>query len=71
MSATIKQIKLNNTNVPVIFEKYDLLPIFNLQLIFQNSGYIKDGNKSGLTNLSAKLLNEGTLKDGSVKFARK
>jgi len=71
MSATIKQIKLNDTNVPVIFEKYNSLPIFNLQLVFQNSGYINDNDKSGLTNLSAKLLNEGTLKDGSVKFARK
>ncbi len=71
MSATIKDIKINNTTVPVIFEKHPTLPIFNLQLIFQDSGYIKDNNKSGLTNLTAKLLNEGTKTDGAVAFARK
>ena len=71
MSATIKQIKCNNTKVPVVFEKFNTLPIFNLQLVFTNSGYIKDANKPGITNITAKILNEGTKKDGSVKFARK
>ncbi len=71
MSATIKQITINNTGVPIIFEKHPTLPIFNLQLVFKNSGYIQDKDKSGLTSLSAKLLNEGTLKDGAVEFARK
>ncbi len=71
MGATIKEIKINNTKVPTIFEKHNSLPIFNLQLVFQNSGYMQDKGKSGLTNLTAKFLNEGTLKDGAVKFARK
>ncbi len=71
MSAAIKQIKMDNTKIPVIFEKHKSLPIFNFQLVFKNSGYIQDNDKSGLTNLTAKLLNEGTLKDGAVKFARK
>lgn len=71
MSATINDLKYNDTKIPVIFEKDNALPIFNLQLIFQNSGYIKDKKLSGLTNLTAKLLNEGTKKDGAITFARK
>ncbi|VAY87366.1 Zinc protease-like protein [hydrothermal vent metagenome] len=70
MSATIRNIKINDTMVPIIFEKHSSLPIFNLQLIFKNSGFIVDKNQSGLTSLSAKLLNEGTKKDGVIKFAR-
>jgi predicted Zn-dependent peptidase len=71
MSANIKNITVNNIKIPIIFEKYSSLPIFNLQLVFKNSGYITDGIKSGLTNLTAKILNEGTLEEGAVKFARK
>lgn len=70
MSATLKKIQFNNTNVPVIFEKNNNLPIFNLQLVFQNSGYINDSNSIGITNLTAKMLNEGTKKDGAIQFAR-
>ncbi len=71
MGTEIKHIKVNNINIPVIFEKQKTLPTFNLQLVFQNSGYIQDGKLSGLANLSAKLLNEGTKSLGSVKFAQK
>lgn len=71
MGATIKQLQLNNTEIPVIFEKHKTLPIFNLQLVFKNSGYSQDANNNGITNLVAKMLNEGTLQDGSVNFARK
>ena len=71
MSAEIKHIKINDIKIPVIFERQSSLPTLNLQLVFQNSGYIQDKDKSGLANLSAKLLNEGTKKLGSVKFAQK
>ncbi|MEA3384248.1 MAG: pitrilysin family protein [Campylobacterota bacterium] len=71
MAATLKNIKHNNTDIPVIFEKHNTLPIFNLQLVFKNSGYINDIKQPGLTNVTAKLLNEGTLKDGAINFARK
>ncbi|MEA2050883.1 MAG: pitrilysin family protein [Campylobacterota bacterium] len=71
MAATIKHIKHNDTNIPTIFEQHKTLPIFNLQLVFKNSGYINDKNNPGLTNLTAKILNEGTKKDGSINFARK
>jgi predicted Zn-dependent peptidase len=71
LSAIIKDIKHNGVDIPIIYEQYKALPIFNLQLVFKNSGYINDNNKHGLTNLCAKLLNEGTKSDGSVKFANK
>jgi len=70
MSATLKEIQNNNTTIPVIFEKNNNLPIFNLQLVFQNSGYINDKKKIGITNLTAKILNEGTKKDGAISYAR-
>lgn len=71
LSATIKNITINNIEIPVIYEKQEMLPTFNLQLVFQNSGYIQDGKKNGLCSLSASLLNEGTKKLGSVNFAHK
>jgi len=71
MSATIKEIKHNNTKIPVIFEKNKSLPIFNLQLVFTNSGYINDDNLPGIRSVISKILNEGTKKDGAVNFARK
>ena len=70
MPATLKEIQKNNTNIPVIFEKYNALPIFNLQLVFQNSGYMNDKKNIGITNITAKILNEGTKKDGAINYAR-
>ncbi len=70
MAATIKHINIKGVSVPVVFEKNKNLPILNLQLVFKNSGYIQD-NISGLASTSAKLLNEGTKKLGSTKFAEK
>ena len=71
MSATIKHIDIKGVQIPVIFEEQKALPILNLQLVFQNSGYIQDKNKSGLVSLSSKLLNEGTKELGATKFAEK
>lgn len=70
MSATLSHIDINGTKVPMIFEQSKNLPIVSMQLVFQNSGYLTD-TKQGLVKLSAKLLNEGTKKDGSVGFATK
>ncbi|MGM0518221.1 MAG: M16 family metallopeptidase [Campylobacterota bacterium] len=71
MSAELKHIKVKGIEVPVIFEKQTSIPTLDVQLVFRNSGYIQDKNKSGLANLSSKLLNEGTKKLGSTKFAQK
>jgi len=70
MSATLSHIDINGTKVPMIFEEDKNLPIVSMQLVFQNSGYLTD-RKKGLVKLTAKLLNEGTKKDGSVGFATK
>ncbi len=70
MSATLRQLDINNTKVPLIFEENSNLPIVSMQLIFQNSGSLSDA-KDGLAKLSAKLLNEGSKEDGSVGFATK
>lgn len=70
MSATLSQLKVNNTEVPFIFEENKNLPIVSMQLVFKNSGTLSD-SKDGLTQISAALLNEGTKKDGSVGFATK
>lgn len=71
MSANIEHIDIDGIKIPVVFEKQKSLPILNLQLVFQNSGYIQDKNKSGLASFSSKLLNEGTKELGSTKFAQK
>ncbi|MCG3655516.1 M16 family metallopeptidase [Aliarcobacter butzleri] len=70
MSATIKHINIKGIEVPIIFEEQKDLPILNLQLVFQNSGYIQDKDKSGLVNLSSSILNEGTKELGSSNFAQ-
>ena len=70
MGATIKHIDIKGVQIPVIFEEQKALPILNLQLVFQNSGYIQDKDKSGLVSLSSKLLNEGTKELGATAFAQ-
>ena len=70
MSATLSSLTINTTKVPLIFEEDKNLPIISMQLIFKNSGSLTD-KKDGLVKLTAKLLNEGTLKDGSTGFATK
>jgi len=70
MGATIKHIDVKGVQIPVIFEEQKSLPILNLQLVFQNSGYIQDNDKSGLANLSSNILNEGTKELGAIAFAQ-
>jgi len=70
MSASLESIKVKNSEVPLIFEEDKNLPIISMQLVFKNSGSMSD-SENGLAKLTAKLLNEGTKKDGSVGFATK
>lgn len=70
MSATLNPIKIDNVEVPFIFEEDNSLPIISMQLIFKNSGSLTD-KKDGLVKMAEKLLNEGTKKDGAVGFAAK
>ncbi|NQY20576.1 MAG: insulinase family protein [Campylobacteraceae bacterium] len=69
MSSSIEHIEYKNIKIPIIYER-DALPTFNLQLVFKNSGAIKN-DIAGLASISAKILNEGSKKDGSVKFYEK
>ena len=71
MGVSLDFIEYENKKIPLIYEK-TFLPIFEMQFIFKNHGYIKDEKeKMGLTYLTASILNEGNLKDGAVKFAQK
>ncbi len=69
MAATIEDIKVKDTNVPVIFEQDKRLPLVTIQFIFKNSGSVADTTKVGLAKFSAKVMNEGTKKLGSSAFA--
>ncbi|BAF72863.1 M16 family metallopeptidase [Sulfurovum sp. NBC37-1] len=70
MAETVKEVKIKDTQVPVVFEEGNFIPIVSLQLVFTNAGHLSN-TKDGLADMSAKLLNEGTKKDGSVGFAQK
>lgn len=69
MAATLSYININNTDIPLIEETDHRLPIVSFQIIFRYSGYIADENRHGVSKLTAKILNEGTKKLGSTKFA--
>ncbi len=66
---TVETVDVNGTKVPLIFERDTRLPIVSMQLVFQKSGSIEDGNLSGLARVTASMFNEGTQKRGAVGFA--
>ncbi|HHD79010.1 MAG TPA: insulinase family protein [Epsilonproteobacteria bacterium] len=70
MAASLNEITLKDTKVPVIFEHEKYIPIVSLQLVFKNAGHLSN-TIDGLADISAKLLNEGTAKEGSIGFATK
>ncbi|MCV6607627.1 MAG: insulinase family protein, partial [Campylobacterales bacterium] len=70
MSATLHHTKIKSTQVPIILEEQHSLPVVSFQIVFKNAGSLTD-TKNGIANLSGKLLNEGTKKDGSTKFSQK
>ena len=70
MAGTVKEIKIKDASVPVVFEEGKYIPIVSIQLVFQNAGHLSN-SIDGLADMSAKLLNEGTSKEGSIGFATK
>ena len=70
MAASLKEMTLKDTKVPVIFEEGKYIPIVSLQLVFTNAGHLSN-SIDGQADMAAKLLNEGTAKDGSIAFATK
>ncbi len=69
MASTLDFIEVNGVKIPFIFEEDKRLPIVSMQLIFTGSGSVDEGKKAGLARSTAKMLNEGSLKKGSVGFA--
>ncbi len=69
MASSLERLEVKGIKVPVIFEEDKRLPIMSMQLIFTGSGSLDEGKKIGLARLSAKMLNEGSLKRGSSGFA--
>jgi predicted Zn-dependent peptidase len=69
MASTLDYIEVNGVKIPFIFEEDKRLPIVSMQLIFTGSGSVDEGKKAGLAKSTAKMLNEGSLKKGSVGFA--
>ena len=70
MAASLHEITLNDTKIPVVFEEGKYIPIVSLQLVFKNAGHLSN-TMDGLADMSAKLLNEGTKEEGSIGFATK
>ena len=70
MATSLNEITINDSKVPVVFEEGKYVPIVSIQLVFRNAGHLSN-TIDGLSDMSAKLLNEGTLKDGSIGFATK
>ena len=71
MGSSLGNLKVNGESIPFIFEESKQLPIVSLQLVFQVSGTVTDKNISGLANMSASILNEGSSVLGSEKFAER
>ena len=62
-------LKYKNSNIPLLYEFDNSMPVVNFKLIFKASGSVANGEFPGLANLVAKMLNEGTSKLGVSKFA--
>ncbi|MEA2048525.1 MAG: pitrilysin family protein [Campylobacterota bacterium] len=70
MADMVKEIKIKDAQIPVVFEQGNYIPIVNIQLVFKNAGHLSN-TKDGLADMAARLFNEGTSKEGSVGFATK
>ncbi len=70
MATSLNDISLKDSKVPVVFEEGNYIPIVSIQLVFKNAGHLSN-TKDGLADMAAKLLNEGTKKEGSIGFATK
>jgi len=68
MSATLEKLPYKDTKIAILYEKSNYIPIVSMQLVFTNAGHLAN-TKDGLALLSSKLLNEGSKKQGAIKFA--
>ncbi|MDQ7047948.1 MAG: pitrilysin family protein [Sulfurovum sp.] len=70
MATSVTDIQIKDTKIPLVFEEGNYIPIVSIQLVFKNAGHLNN-TKDGLADMAARMLNEGTSKDGSVGFATK
>ncbi len=70
MASSIHYITVEGVKIPLIHEEDTRLPMVSMQLVFRQSGSIEDGKIPGLAKISAKMMNEGTKKLGSIGFAK-
>lgn len=70
MASSIDYITVEGVKVPLIHEEDNRLPMVSVQLVFKQSGSIEDKTLPGLAKMSAKMMNEGTSKLGSIGFAK-
>ncbi|WP_456459215.1 M16 family metallopeptidase [Nitratifractor sp.] len=68
MAATLLHVDVKGVKIPVVFEAEKRLPLASMELVFQNSGSLAD-TKAGIASLCARLLGEGTKKEGATAFA--
>jgi zinc protease len=59
----------NDVKSTMIYEGDTHLPIVSMQVVFEHSGSIADGDKAGLAKVVARMLGEGTKSLGSIAFA--
>ncbi len=70
MPAQLHHINVYGIDIPVIFERDTYLPLGTMQLVFENGGALNDA-LPGVARMSARLLGEGTRKDGAAVFAQR
>ena len=70
MATSLNEITIKDTKVPIVFEEGKYIPIVSIQLVFKNAGHLSN-TINGLADMSAKILNEGTSKEGSIGYATK
>ncbi|UFH58812.1 M16 family metallopeptidase [Sulfurovum mangrovi] len=70
MASSINEVNVKDSTVSIVYEGGDYVPIVSIQFVFTGAGHLSN-TKDGIAEMSAKLLNEGTKKEGSVGFATK
>jgi predicted Zn-dependent peptidase len=70
MPAQLHHINIYGTEIPVIFERDTYLPLGTMQLVFENGGALNDA-LPGVAKMTARILGEGTRRDGSSVFAER
>lgn len=69
-SENLTKIKVNNVEIPLIYEISNTLPIGDVSIIFYGGGSIY-ANKVALSSFSADMLDRGTKSEGEIGFANR